>query len=403
MTRSIGRYTVVSRLGSGSYGNVYACIANNRSYAIKSLEINNIYNNMEEISLMTMMSHPNIAKPIEILTMTAISRVYIVMPVGHNTLSQLTYSPDPSSEDTIRIIMWQLLSALDYMHSNNIVHRDLKPGNIILDGAYVRIIDFGMSHMMHRNMRDTNYIVQTYTYRAPEVFLAQKDRSRDANSRMGTKMDIFSLGVIMYQMFTKQHIYAKGDTIIAEDELRKLIPAYEPIVMDLISKMQCSESARVVMRNMLQFDPDKRTSASVTMNMDWFSGMNYHQAELILYPQVSVDHSNSIIQRASFIMQKRNEEYMCKYASEVSEYALKLLTILIPKIEHLGIDTDTLVYLLLRIAAMEMNENQFLIDSITNNTIRTNAMCTFSRMNPINIENVYTIYRALGYNHLVEV
>lgn len=398
---NIGRYHKVSYLGGGSYGNVYACTANGRSYALKSLKLEDVFSNMQEISLLTMMSHPNIAKPIEILPMFDKSRIYIVMPVGHSTLSDAIRSPDRLSEDTIRSIMWQILSALDYMHANGIAHRDLKPGNIIMDGTYIRIIDFGLAHTIIPSSSDTNYSVQTMSHRAPEVFMAQANPTDDNLKRLGLRMDIFSIGIIMYQLFTKRNIYMIGPDWISEKQLQQNIMHLEPYVMDLISKVACSDRAKAVMHGMLQFDPALRSTSSTLMNMEWFKDMHYRMPEYISYPHVTIDYNNDLVKKAYTMMNTHNVLFNCKYSDNILTYALKLITLMIPKMADMTVSFDAMVHILLRIAAMEIDEKQYYINMNASKRTKTDIACTFYGMDSTLLVQTYNIFGALGYNHIV--
>ena len=100
-------------------------------------------------------------------------------------------------------VLTNLVEAVNYAHISGVVHRDLKPDNIILTNAgSLKILDFGIAKSENANLTQTGYGLGTADYMAPEQFT-------DAKGVDG-RADIYSLGVILYQMLTnrlpwKQH------------------------------------------------------------------------------------------------------------------------------------------------------------------------------------------------------
>ena len=102
--------------------------------------------------------------------------------------------------ETILPIYDQICSALDHAHRNEIVHRDIKPANIvILQNGLVKITDFGIAKMMAMGMTQAGQMLGTPNYMSPEQV---KGRQVDGRA------DIFSLGVILYELVTGEKPFA---------------------------------------------------------------------------------------------------------------------------------------------------------------------------------------------------
>lgn len=106
----------------------------------------------------------------------------------------------PIQESEAKTIFATLVSAIDYIHSNNVVHRDLKLENILLqkkDDPYnLKIIDFGISGLLSKVGGEIIH-AGTMMYSPPEV-VSEEDLSSNP------KIDIWSLGVILYVLLTKE-------------------------------------------------------------------------------------------------------------------------------------------------------------------------------------------------------
>ncbi len=119
------------------------------------------------------------------------------------TLKQwMTDNPNPSIE-TVRTIVEQIAAGLRAFHRQEMFHQDLRPDNVMIDETgTVKIIDFGSVHIagvVETNDRSEQHaVLGTALFTAPECFLGQPS---------STQTDMFSLGVICYQMLTGKHPY----------------------------------------------------------------------------------------------------------------------------------------------------------------------------------------------------
>jgi len=96
------------------------------------------------------------------------------------------------SEDQVKFFAAQIVIALGYLHQNNIVHRDLKPENLLLDHEKnIKLVDFGLSNTYEKG--DTlKTACGSPCYAAPEMIAGER--------YFGSKVDIWSCGVILYAM-----------------------------------------------------------------------------------------------------------------------------------------------------------------------------------------------------------
>jgi len=149
---------------------------------------------LREISFLSNIEHPKISKLIDYGESDWL--VYYVMPyVEGPTLRQhLTEVVKASINDT-QLIAVDLLSALEYAHSQEIVHRDVKPENIVLSSDGPILVDFGIARAIASSGQDrltrSGFAVGTSTYMSPEQVLGAND--------IDHRSDIYSLGCVLYE------------------------------------------------------------------------------------------------------------------------------------------------------------------------------------------------------------
>ena len=143
--------------------------------------------------------------------------------VEGQTLAQwMLDNPQPSLLE-VREIINQVAMGLRAFHRKEMIHQDLKPDNIIIDKhGTVKIIDFGSTRVAGlqevEGADNLPKLLGTRDYSAPEYLLGQKPTNSS---------DLYSLGVITYEMLTGKHPYGKGFTSKKDVAKRTLVPAYE--------------------------------------------------------------------------------------------------------------------------------------------------------------------------------
>src|SRR5579862_6539813 len=233
-----GRYQIVGELGRGSMGIVYQGFDPRimRTVAIKTMlpeglspqEFEEYKKRFErEAQAAGVLAHPNIITVYDFGEDNGV--LYLAMEfLEGKSLEKIVQEQTVLPVETILPIFDQICSALDHAHHNNIVHRDIKPANImILQNGLVKVTDFGIAKMMAMGMTQAGQILGTPNYMSPEQV---KGRQIDGRS------DIFSLGVILYELVTGEKPFAGQNIttviykIINENpipprELDALIPA----------------------------------------------------------------------------------------------------------------------------------------------------------------------------------
>ena len=182
---------------------------------------------------------------------------------GCNLTNWITKTREERSIESIRAILKQLLEALEYLKRHQISHHDIKLDNIIFNDAdqSVKLIDFGVSESCPD---DKSYCAfGTPAYQAPEILL----RSDPAIPISGHKSDIWSLGVVAYQLGNPEgRLPFEGESIFEVFEgIIRAKPDYS-----LIKNSQL----RDLIRKLLRKNPKQRFSSAEALNHSFFTGHN---------------------------------------------------------------------------------------------------------------------------------
>src|SRR6476620_7533499 len=140
---------------------------------------------------------------------------YIVMEyVAGRNLRDYIQAPRKLQVPQVLCLMLQLLDGLHYAHEHGVVHRDIKPANLLVAGdGHLKITDFGIARTESSTLTRGNFVVGSPGYIAPEQYT---DRSVDRRA------DVFSSGVLLYQMLSGATPFAGTDEAI----MYKIV--YEP-------------------------------------------------------------------------------------------------------------------------------------------------------------------------------
>lgn len=194
----IGRYQIEHELGRGAMGVVYRALdpAIGRRIAIKTIRLDELGDAQARANLRErlrreaqsagILSHPNIVTIYDISEDA--NNAYIYMEYVEGTTLDSFARGMPVAE--LLAILEQTAGALDYAHGKGIVHRDIKPGNLMMSGPLVKITDFGVARLRHRDSTQTGALMGTPSYMSPEQ-VAAGDITGAA--------DQYALGIVAYE------------------------------------------------------------------------------------------------------------------------------------------------------------------------------------------------------------
>ena len=207
------RYEILEVIGTGGMAVVYKarCHRLNRLVAVKILKDDNLGDEdfrrrfHAESQAVAMLSHPNIVSVYDVST--SIMADYIVMELieGISLKEYMETRGTLNWKETLHFGI-QIAKALEHAHSRGIVHRDIKPHNVmVLKNGSVKVTDFGIARMMSKSNTLTKEALGSVHYISPE---------QAKGGRVDTRSDIYSLGVVMYEMMTGRPPY-DGDSPVS--------------------------------------------------------------------------------------------------------------------------------------------------------------------------------------------
>jgi len=207
-----GRYTYVQKIGKGAFGTVLL-----------------MEDKVVDERLVLKFLNPNVSQDEEMLkrfvhelrysrkiTHQNVIRIYDFLFIRGNYAISMEYFPSHTLSNEVNEQALPVGKAVRYAtdiatgmsvaHQSGIIHRDLKPANVLInDEGLVKIVDFGVAAAQHQGdtqLTRTGYVIGSPKYMAPEQILGKK---------VDARADIYSLGVILYEMLTGTPPYVRGD------------------------------------------------------------------------------------------------------------------------------------------------------------------------------------------------
>ena len=201
----VGRYKILGKLGKGSMGLVYKAQDPkiNRLVAIKTIRFSDefdedVINEIKERFFMEAeiagkLSHPAIVTIHDVGDDRDLTYMAMEYLEGED-LDKYIKKENLLPVRGVLNVVAQIAEALDFAHKEGVIHRDIKPANVmLLSNGLVKVTDFGIAKAISSSKTKTGVILGTPNYMSPEQIMGQK---------VNSKSDIFSLGVLFYQLLT---------------------------------------------------------------------------------------------------------------------------------------------------------------------------------------------------------
>ena len=206
--QTIGKYRILSPLGSGGFGTVYLAEDTwiDKKVALKvphRQQGQDVTELLHEPRLLAALNHPNI---VSVLTAERQDEVFFIEMeyVPGETLESLILREGALDLPRALDFTCQICNAVDHAHRQGVIHRDLRPGNVLVtEKGLLKVADFGTSRFLEIAAHGTT-VIGSPPYMAPEQF----------HGKAVFASDLYSLGVTMYQMLTGELPYeapAPGD------------------------------------------------------------------------------------------------------------------------------------------------------------------------------------------------
>jgi serine/threonine-protein kinase len=193
--QTIGKYKILTSLGSGGFGAVYLAEDTwiHKKVALKVPHRQNVDFGelLREPRLLASLAHPNI---VSVITAEKLEDTFFIVMeyVQGETLENIIAREGPLELPRALDFICQICNGVDYAHTQGVIHRDLRPANMLVaESGLVKVADFGTSRFLELTDKGTT-VIGSPPYMAPEQF----------QGRAVFASDIYSLGVSMYQMLT---------------------------------------------------------------------------------------------------------------------------------------------------------------------------------------------------------
>ncbi|XP_032639398.1 cyclin-dependent kinase-like 3 isoform X2 [Chelonoidis abingdonii] len=284
-------YETLGKVGEGSYGTVVKCkhketgqiVAIKIFYEKPEKSVNKIA--MREIKFLKQFHHENLVNLIEVFRQK--KKIHLVFEfIDHTVLDELQHYCHGLDNKRLRRYLFQILRAIEYLHSNNVIHRDIKPENILVSQTGItKLCDFGFARTLAAPGDVYTDYVATRWYRAPELVL--KDTT------YGKPVDIWALGCMIIEMATgNPYLPSTSDLDLLHKIVTKvgnLTPHLQSIFIRspvfsgvVLPEVQHPKNARKkypklcalladIVHACLQMDPTDRISSTDLLQHDYFT------------------------------------------------------------------------------------------------------------------------------------
>lgn len=262
-----GRYIMMNELGRGAMGVVYKAYDRliGRPVALKTIPLEVAESERAalvdrlkaEARTAGILDHPNIVTVFDVGEEAGL--FYFTMQlVDGRTLAEIRDAKELLPLDKLFVYADEICSAMAFAHKGGVIHRDLKPSNLMVtSNGNIKVMDFGIAKLGDSGLTKAGMVLGTPSYLAPE---------QAAGRRIDHRADIFSLGAVLYEMFTGEKAFAGESTtaiiykVMNDDPIppRAIEPSLPPrldavikkaLAKDPVQRYQSCDELREALRN----------------------------------------------------------------------------------------------------------------------------------------------------------
>lgn len=232
------RFELLEKIGSGAYGTVWKARNRSSDSLVALKKIYEAFDNStdaqrtlrEVLILRSLQDHPHINHLIEVIRAENNRDLYLVLEFVHSDLATVCMVKELKYEHAVHI-MYQLFTALKFLHSGAIIHRDLKPSNVLISYlGEVKLCDFGLARPMNvpESLEDIAMTekVAIRWYRAPELLFNR--------ATYDYAVDVWSAGCIFAELLCGKPLFQGSDN---QDQISRIFCALRPIPVEEVERV----------------------------------------------------------------------------------------------------------------------------------------------------------------------
>jgi serine/threonine-protein kinase len=253
--RALGsRYQLVERIGGGAMGDVWRALDRTAGEDVAAKLLRREYTTDPEIvsrfvqerAILLALDHPNIVRVRDLVVEGDDLAIVMELVRGRDLAAYLREEGTLPPAEAVRLTV-AVLNALAHAHEHDYLHRDVKPDNVLLDGAHVRLSDFGIARLARETVVRATGALGTPEYMAPEVI---------EHAQVSVAADVYGAAVLLYELLAGRTPFAGGANGFAV--ANRHVTSAPPPLPGLPPKLAA------MLRRMLAKQPAKRPSAAAS-------------------------------------------------------------------------------------------------------------------------------------------
>nr|XP_039267751.1 serine/threonine-protein kinase Chk2-like [Styela clava] len=275
------KYIMQKVIGNGAFGEVREAMQKFGGYGRHAVKIINkqktVFHGrdpgkinedvLKEARLLLALRHPCIIRVDDVIDSPQNLYIVLELACGGELFTRIIERGKGFDEPVAKLLFFQMLSAVSYLHDNNVTHRDLKPENILMmsddEECLIQITDFGVSRLVgEASMMKTQ--AGTPSYLAPELVKSFRSSTNEGYTR---QVDSWSLGVILYVCLVAYPPFSRDRQDTKQGLLQQITTAYYNFDNDRWKSV--SDNAISMIKGLLTIDAKKRLTPKQGLDHVW--------------------------------------------------------------------------------------------------------------------------------------